>query len=121
MSEERQVPNIDFTVDKSNLYREEAITDLRVASIRRLVPIHPDGTDDGSRTPLFMGHTQLMSPEGPVPLQAKIEANSLDEAFDHFPAAMEQALSEVVDRLKKIQAEQQNQPQNDSRIIMPGR
>ena len=34
-----EIQGIDFTVDQSNLYREEGITDLKVASIRRLIPI----------------------------------------------------------------------------------
>ena len=92
MSETEQAGKIDFTVDTNNLYREEAITDLKVASIRRLVPVNADGTEDKSRTPLFMGHTQLMSPEGPVPIQSKLEANNLEEAISLFPEAMERRL-----------------------------
>ena len=40
---------IDFTVDKKNLYREENIIDLKSASIRCLTPIKQDGTIDDSR------------------------------------------------------------------------
>ncbi|MBW1694849.1 MAG: cytoplasmic protein, partial [Deltaproteobacteria bacterium] len=29
---------IDFTVSRDNLYREESFTDIKVAAIRRLVP-----------------------------------------------------------------------------------
>ena len=63
---------IDFSVDKSNLYREEAITDLKVASIRRMIPVTADGKDDPSRSPLFYGHTQILTPQGPLPLQARL-------------------------------------------------
>jgi hypothetical protein len=109
----------DFTVNKKNLYREDSITDLNVASIRRLVPVNSDGSDDTSRTAVYVGHTQLMSPQGPVPIQASLEANSLEEAIDQFPPAMSQALAEMMEKVKKMQ-EQQKQ-ENDSRIIVPGR
>ena len=111
--------NIDFTVDKDNLYREESITDLKVASIRRLVPINMDGTEDSNRTPIFVGHTQLMTPEGPLPLQARLKATNLEDAMAEFPGAMQVALTEMVEEVRKMQ--QQNQTQNDSRIIVPGR
>ena len=122
MNDTDQGQTIDFTVDKNNLYREEAITDLKVASIRRLVPILPDGTEDKSRTPMFMGHTQLMSPQGPVPIQSPLAANNLEEAMEVFPDAMKKALEEVVESVKKMQEEQMREKQKeDSRIIVPGR
>lgn len=111
--------HIDFTVKRDNLYREDSITDLNVASIRRLIPVNPDGTDDTSRTTIFVGHTQLMSPQGPVPIQAPLEANSIEEAINEFPAAMKKALAEMVEKIKKLQ--QQQQRKDDSRIIVPGR
>ena len=114
--------NIDFTVDTDNLYREESITDLKVASIRQLVPIKADGSADGSRTSIFVGHTQLMTPEGPLPVQSKLEANNLDEAYKAFPSAMQKALDEMVERLKEMQQKQaQSQKSDESRIIVPGR
>lgn len=106
---------IDFTVDTRNLYREEGVTDLKVASIRKLVPIHLDGSEDPSRSPVFVGHTELMSPEGPIPLQARLEAESFQEAVKVFPVAMNQALSDMVERLKEMQREEE-----DNRIIVPG-
>jgi hypothetical protein len=123
MSNPGQDQNIEFTVDRENLYREESFTDLKVGSIRRLVPVKPDGSDDPGRTPIFVGHTQLMSQDGPLPIQSKLVANTLEEAIDAFPGTMKQALNELVDRIQKMQQQQQQQsPQNDdSRIIMPGR
>lgn len=120
MNDTDQGQQIDFTVDKTNLYREEALTDLKVASIRRLIPVLPDGTEDKSRTPLFMGHTQLMSPQGPVPIQSPLAANNLEDAIEEFPGAMKKALEEVVENVKKMQEEQMKQ-KDDSRIIVPGR
>lgn len=119
MIENEKEHGIDFTVDTSNLYREEAITDFKVASIRRLVPITPDGSEDQSRTPIFIGHTELMSPEGPIPLQARLEADSFKAAMDAFPDAMNQALAEMVEKIKEMQR-QQMQEKMDKRIIVPG-
>ena len=113
---------IDFTVDQNNLYREESITDLKVASIRRMVPITADGKDDPSRSPAFFGHTQILTPQGPVPLQARLMANNLAEAIKAFPEAMEKEMAQVIDQLRKMQAEEQQKNQaDDSRIIVPGR
>ncbi len=119
MADFQNVQDIDFTVDQNNLYREEAITDLKVASIRRLVPIMPDGSDDPSRAPLFMGHSQLMTPEGPLPLQARLPANNLSEAYAVFPKAMQQALSETIKQLEEMYRQADEKKKDDSRIIIP--
>ncbi|KJS30597.1 MAG: cytoplasmic protein [Desulfatitalea sp. BRH_c12] len=114
--------DIDFKIDKNNLYREESITDLKVASIRRLVPVRADGSDDAGRTPIFVGSTQLMTPEGPLPIQSKLEAKTLAEAFEEFPNAMRQALDEVIAQIQQMQQQQQTDRRNqESRIIVPGR
>ena len=114
--------DIDFTVDKSNLYREESITDLKAAVIRRLVPVRPDGSEDPSRTPFFVGTTQLMTPEGPLPIQARLMANTLAEAFEEFPGAMQQALQEVVAQIQEMRQQQASKKRTEqSRIIVPGR
>jgi hypothetical protein len=121
MTEFENSQNIDFTVDQSNLYREVAISDLKVASIRQMVPIKADGSDDAGRTPIFMGHTQVMTPEGPLPLQAKLAANNLSEAFEVFPNAMQQALTEMIQQIQEMQRKEQVKKMDDSRIIVPGR
>ena len=113
---------IDFTVDKNNLYREENILDLKTASIRCLTPIKPDGTIDEGREKIFVGHTQLMSPQGPVPLNAPLKASTLEEAMDNFSEAMQHAMAEMVEKIKKMQQEQKQANQKEeSRIIVPGR
>ena len=121
MSQNGLSNEIDFTVDRNNLYREESITDLKVASIRKLIPIGDDGSDDESRKPIFVGHTQLMSPDGPLPLHAPIEADNLDAAIEKFPAAMQAALSEMVEKIQQMQKQEQMKQKDDSRIIVPGR
>ncbi|MDY6824364.1 MAG: cytoplasmic protein [Thermodesulfobacteriota bacterium] len=110
--------NIDFSVDQNNLYREESITDLKVAAIRKLIPIKPDGQDDPDREVIFVGHTQLMSPEGPLPLQARLEAGNMEEAMKAFPGEMQKAMADMQERVRQYQQQQQ---QDESRIITPGR
>lgn len=108
--------HIDFTVNKDNLYREESITDLKVASIRRMIPVKADGSPDPQRQPIFYGSTQLMTPEGPLPIQAQLSAATLGEAMDEFPGAMRKALDQTIERLKQMQ---QRHQQHTSRIYTP--
>lgn len=115
MSEENTGQNIDFTVNVNNLYREENITDLKVASIRKLIPVKPDGSLDESRAPLFHGHSQLVSPQGPVPLQAQLTANNLQEAFEVFPAAMKKDLEDMLKRMQEIQKQQDEKQQEEKK------
>jgi hypothetical protein len=94
---------IDFTVDRNNLYREESFTDIKVAAIRRLTPVKPDGSDDESREPLFMAQTQLMSPSGPILLQSILDARTLEQAMERFPNAMQKEMDKVIEKNKKQQ------------------
>ena len=103
----------DVKMDMANLYREEAYTDLKTGGIRKLVPISLDGSEDLSRPPVFSGHTQVMSPHGPVPIQGAIEAKNLEEAVLGFPQAMEVAMNKMVEEAQKFQKEQA------SKIVTP--
>ncbi len=111
MSDEALGQNIDFSVNIDNLYREENITDLKVATIRKLVPVKPDGTKDENRTALFFGHSQLVSPQGPVPLQGQLMANNLKEAIEVFPTAMKKSLDELVKQIKQMQQQKEQEQQ----------
>ncbi|MCJ7771626.1 MAG: cytoplasmic protein [Desulfobacterales bacterium] len=113
---------MEFVIDKKNLYREESITDLKVGSIRLLKPIKLDGSDDSGREDIFIGHTQIMTPQGMIPLQARLTSKTLEKALGEFPNAMQQALERMIEEVKKMQQEEANQPKkDDSRIIVPGR
>ncbi len=113
MSDEQTKQIAEIEVDPNNLYREETFTDLKIATLRRLVPVKPDGTPDDSREPLFMGQTQIMSQSGPVPVQAGIEAKTIEEAMEKFPAAIQQAVHRLVEEAREMQR------QESSRIIQP--
>jgi hypothetical protein len=109
-----QLPLDQIQVDQANLYREESITDLRVASIRRLVPINVDGTDDTSRPTQYIGSTQIMSQMGPLPITAPIEASTLQEALEKFPQAVKDAVDNMIEEAKE------HRRQESSRIVVPG-
>jgi len=121
MNGQEQIQNINFSIDKNNLYREESITDLKVGSIRRLIPVKSDGTADNARAEVFIGHTQLMSPEGPLPIQSELAVKTLEEAIKVFPKTMKQALQEMIEKMQEMQKQQQTQQKDESRIIVPGR
>ena len=105
----------EIAVDAANLYREEIFTDLKVATIRRLVPIRPDGSEDPARPVMYVGQTTLLSQAGPVPVQCPIEAASLEEAMNAFPTAVNQAVERMVEEARELQR------QEASRIVVPGR
>ncbi len=114
MSSQEQMSLDDITADANNLYREEMFTDLKVATVRRLVPVKPDGSDDPTREPMFMGQTQVMSAGGPLPVQAELPGANLEEALAAFPDAIRQAIERMVEEIKEMQRQQ------SSRIITPG-
>jgi hypothetical protein len=108
-------PNLpDLRLDADALYREETFTDLRVGSVRRMVPVTKDGKDDPSRPSFYEGHASLMTQRGPLPLQFHLDVSSLEDAIAKFPAAAQQALAETLEQLRKLQREAQ------SSIVVPG-
>ena len=109
---------LNFTLDNKNLYREQSYTDLKAGSIRRLLPVKPDGSPDETRTEIFVGTTQLMTNEGPLPVQARLMANSFQEALAVFPETVRKATEEMIAQFEKLQ--QKMKAEADSRIIVPG-
>ena len=103
----------EIKIDQDNLYHEETFTDLKVGWIRRLTPVTPDGNRDKSREPLFIGQTQLVTPQGSIPIQCPIAAKTLPEAMKKFPESMELAIRNMIERAKEMQE------QATSRIIRP--
>jgi hypothetical protein len=114
VSDEEPQTVTEIRVDTSNLYREEIFTDLRVASIRKLIPINVDGSPDESRPTIFTGQTTLMSAAGPLPVQTQIEAVSLEEAAAKFPEAIREAVERLMEEAREIQRREA------SRIVVPG-
>ncbi len=105
----------DIKINVDNLYKEEAFTDLTFATIRRLTPVKLDGSPDASREPIFTGMTQLMSPNGPIPVQCLIEgAKTLSEAAEKLPAAIEKTVQAMITEAEEMRREEA------SKIIVPG-
>ncbi len=112
------VDQLNFTLDRENLYREQSYTDLKAGSIRRLLPVKPDGSPDDARTEIYVGTTQLMTNEGPLPVQARLMANTFQEALAVFPETMRRATLEMIEQFEKLQKKMKAEA--DSRIIVPG-
>lgn len=108
-----RITNIKINPDK--LYKEESYTDLTFATIRRLTPVKIDGSPDESREPLFTGMAQLMSPNGPIPVQCMIEgAKTLSDAAAKLPDAIEKAVRGMIAEAQEMER------QEASKLIVPG-
>ena len=127
MKNEQNTESVDFSVDRQNLYLEESFTDLKVATIRRLTPVKTDGSVDKTRKTIFIGETNILTPSGPLPLQAVIQAKQLQQAVKNFPEAMQAAVDKLAEEVKKMKEKQSSSiiapggGRQDSRIIVPGR
>ncbi len=95
----------ELKMDPANLYREEVFTDRRVGTIRRLTPVKADGTTDDKRKVIYVGHAQLLTPVGALPISFEIEAASLSEAIAKFAAAAQTAVERTVKELRELQRE----------------
>ncbi|MBE0617235.1 MAG: hypothetical protein IH608_04830 [Proteobacteria bacterium] len=113
MSEQPGVRVADLKVDQQNLYREELFTDLKVASIRRLTPVKQDGSLDKARPQIFVGQSQIMTPAGSLPVQARLDAQNLQQAMERFPGAISAAIERMMAELEEMRRQQA------SRIVTP--
>ena len=121
MADEQQ-NMVEFQLDRTNLYLEESFTDLKIGTIKRLKPVKADGTEDKSRKTVFVGHTSVMTPNGPLPIQNVIEAKELAQAIKKFPEALQESMDRLIEEVKRYQEQQDSQIQKpDSGIIIPGR
>jgi hypothetical protein len=100
--------------DTDNLYRVEVFTDQRSGSIRRMTPVDGDGNPDAARDVRYIGEATAMTPAGSLPLNFELNGSSLAEAAEGFAEGAQQALTETVEELKRMQREQQNS------IMVPG-
>ncbi|MDQ2070018.1 hypothetical protein [Natronospira bacteriovora] len=109
---EQEMPNM--AMDADGLFREETYTDARVGTIRVMVPVMADGSDDSSRAKRYVGSTQVMTEAGALPLTFEIEADSLKAAADQFEQGAHQALEDMMKKLEEMRRDQA------SRIMTPG-
>ncbi len=81
--------------DSEDLYREEVFTNLPEASLRRLVPVRPDGSPDRSRKTLFVAVAYAETDAGLVPIRCELDARSLEDAIRATPGALRRSLAEA--------------------------
>jgi hypothetical protein len=103
----------DIQLDSSSLYREDIFTDRKAGTIRRLIPVLIDGSTDPKRAVLYSGQTQLLTPNGVLPLGFEIEAATLEEAVTKFPVAVKTALEQAIEEAREFRRE------SASRIVVP--
>ena len=103
----------DIQLDSTSLYREDIFTDRKAGTIRRLIPVLIDGSTDPKRAVLYSGQTQLLTPNGVLPLGFEIEAVTLEEAVAKFPAAVKSALEQAIEEAREFRRE------SASRIVVP--
>ena len=103
----------DIQLDSTGLYREDIFTDRKAGTIRRLIPVLIDGSTDPKRAVLYSGQTQLLTPNGVLPLGFEIEAATLEEAVTKFPAAVKSALEQAIEEAREFRRE------SASRIVVP--
>jgi hypothetical protein len=119
---DEQPNDLEFKIDRSNLYSEESFSDLKAGAIKRLIPVKADGSQDKSRKTIFVGHTSILTPNGPLPIQNNIPAKDLQQAIKKFPEAMQQAMDQLMEEVKKYQEQEQGRIQTPgSGLIIPGR
>ena len=106
MAEDR---NQDPQMDADGLYQEDNFTDRRVGAIRRLTPVHADGTLDAARPVLFIGQAEIMTNMGPVPLSFEIEGTTLAEAVKNFSVAAQGAIERTVQQIQEMRRQQASQ------------
>jgi hypothetical protein len=111
MAQDLGLPEIQL--DSSSLYREDIFTDRKAGTIRRLIPVLPDGSTDAARAVLYSGQTQLLTPTGVLPLGFEIDASSLQEAIQKFPDAVKEALEQAIEEAREFRRE------SASRIVVP--
>ncbi len=105
--------SLELKMDPTALYREEVFTDRQAGTLRRLTPVTPDGSPDGTRAVIYVGQAQLLTPVGALPLSFEIDARSLQEAIERFPQAAKVAVDQAVEELKELRREA------SSSIVLP--
>ena len=103
----------DLKLDPDKLYLEEVFTDRRIGTLRRLTAVTKDGKPDASRTVLYVGETQIMTPAGSIPIAFEISADSLGEAAEKFGPLAKDAIDRTVRELQELRR------QASSSIVVP--
>jgi hypothetical protein len=100
MPETPKLPEI--TLDASDLWREEVVTDRKNGIMRMLTPITPDGSVDAARKTVFVGEAQLMTNLGALPVPFEIPGDDLKAAVANFNDAAKAAIERTVQELQDL-------------------
>ncbi len=104
----------DTKMDATALYREDIVTDRKVGTIRRMIPLKIDGSDDTARPTLYVGEAQIMTNAGPLPINFEIEAKDLADAVAQFGDAAKAGVERTMRELQELRRQQA------SSIVVPG-
>ena len=101
-------------LNREELFKEESYTDRKVGTIKKLIPIKDDESIDESRSTIYIGQTQMMTPMGALPLNFEIQAENLSDAITQFSIEAQKSVEETLAEIQRIQREQA------SSIVIPG-
>ena len=104
----------DARMDPTSLYREEIYTDRAAGTLRVMVPVKADGTQDATRQMLFIGEAQILTNMGPLPISFEVEAKTLAEAVAAYADAAKAGVERAVHELQELRR------QASSSIVLPG-
>lgn len=104
----------EMKMDPDALWREETYTDLKIGTIRVLTPVKRDGSVDEARKVQYSGQASIYTPAGALPISFELDAASLAEACEAFPAAANKALEETMEQLREMRRQQAGS------IVVPG-
>ncbi|HYS56734.1 MAG TPA: hypothetical protein VEM34_01160 [Burkholderiales bacterium] len=108
-----ELKSSELKLEPDKLYLEEVFTDRRIGTLRRLTPVTKDGKTDASRTIVYVGETQIMTPAGSIPIAFEIVADSLGEAAEKFGPLAKDAIDRTVRELQELRR------QASSSIVVP--
>ena len=100
-------------MDPTSLYREEIYTDRSAATLRVMVPVKPDGSEDTARPRVYLGEAQILTNMGPLPITFEIEAESLADAVEQYGEAAKVGIDRAVRELQEMRR------QASSSLIVP--
>ena len=101
-------------MDPNSLFREEQFTDQKMGSIRKLIPVKADGSDDADREVIFFGAAQVMTPMGAMPLNFSLEGTTVGAAAEDFAVKAALAVEQAAREMEEMRREQASQ------IVVPG-
>lgn len=104
----------DAGMNPNELFREETYTDQKMGTIRKLIPVCADGSDDADREVQFVGSAQVMTPMGAVPLTFALEGSTIGEAAQDFAGKAQLAVDQTAKEIEQMRRDQASQ------IVVPG-